>query len=136
MKTSCVVEQTTQRGEPGGGGAASSSSSSSSKSTVRVGSGALKGAFTGASFTGASAAAARLSSSSSLDESPPVGGSAAASSGPAPRARVLGLAARPSSRRALDGARGLRRVALLPFATGHRTSRASLGVRYLGYRFD
>jgi hypothetical protein len=44
MKTSCVVEQTTHRGEPGGGGAASSSSSSSSKSTVRLGSGALKGA--------------------------------------------------------------------------------------------
>jgi len=77
MKTSCVVEQTTQRGEPGGGGAASSSSSSSSKSTVRVGSGALKGACTGASFTGA--AAARLSPSSSLDESPPaVGGLASA----------------------------------------------------------
>ena len=81
MKTSCVVEQTTQRGEPGGGGAASSSSSSS-KSTVRVGSGALKGACTGrasgASFAIASAAAARLSgASSSLDESPPVGGSAA-----------------------------------------------------------
>jgi len=80
MKTSCVVEQTTHRGEPGGGGAASSSSlSSSSKSTVRVGSGALKGACTGASFAGASAAAPRLSgSSSSLDESPAVGGRAGA----------------------------------------------------------
>jgi hypothetical protein len=75
MKTSCVVEQTTHRGEPGGGGAASSSSSSSSKSTVRLGSGALKGACTGASFRGA----ARLSFSSSLDESPPaVGGRAGA----------------------------------------------------------
>jgi hypothetical protein len=84
IKTSRVVEQTTQRGEPGGGGAASSSSSSS-KSTVRVGSGALKGACTGASFAGASTAAARLSSSSSLEESPPVGGSAFFRAGAAAR---------------------------------------------------
>ena len=99
MKTSCVVEQTTQRGEPGGGGAASSSlSSSSSKSTVRVGSGALKGACTG-SFAGTSTAAARLSgASSSLDESPPVGGSAGR--GCAADAELLAGALPPGRRRA------------------------------------